>query len=529
MCDEACRVYAGRPAFGNYGSLLSFGQLDEKARAFAAWLQHACGLQPGERVALMMPNVLAYPVALLGALRAGAVVVNTNPLYTPRELDHQLNDSGARVVVAFENSLGVLEAVRASTSVEHVVVVRIGDLMSRPKAFLFNRFSRRRAPAPIPKVEGALRFLDAVTAGRELPFRAPRIGGDDLAFLQYTGGTTGRSKGAMLTHRNIVANIAQMVAWFGDHAEPGKEIVVTALPLYHIYALTANCFAFLTQGGMNYLITDPRDVGSFVKELRRVPFTAITGVNTLFNMLIQHDGFESVDFGALKYASGGGMAVQRSVAERWQAITGHVIAEGYGLTESSPVVTANRFDLETFTGSIGLPVPSTDVRILDEDGRELGFDVPGELCVRGPQVMRGYWNNPEDTAAVLDADGWLRTGDIATMDAQGYLRIVDRKKDLILVSGFNVYPNEIEDVAVSHPGVVEACAIGLPNAKSTESVKLAAVRSDPALTAEALVEWCRERLAAYKVPRDVEFVDELPKSNVGKILRREVRERYGRP
>jgi long-chain acyl-CoA synthetase len=527
VCEAACSGYAERPAFGNFGCKLTFSELDRHSRSFGAFLQHRCGLEPGERVALMMPNILAYPIAMLGAMRAGGVIVNTNPQYTARELEHQLTDAGAKVIVVFENALSTVAAVHAKTALEEVVVARIGDFMTRPKSFLFNRISRRRRAAPIPRMDGAVTLTEAVHDGEGYELSRPEISGSDLAFLQYTGGTTGRSKAAMLTHRNIVANILQVVAWFGHRTERGHEIVITALPLYHIYALTGNCFAFLAQGCMNYLITDPRDIGRFVSELKRVPFTAITGVNTLFNELLQHPKFSEIDFTPLKFSSGGGMAVQRAVAERWEQVTGSVLAEGYGLTESSPVVAINRFDVSEFTGCIGLPVPSTEIKIVDDNGEELAVGEVGELCVRGPQVMQGYWNNPEETRAVLDDAGWLRTGDVAAVRADGYIRIVDRKKDLILVSGFNVYPNEIEDVAVTHPAVNEVAAIGVPDDKSNEAVKLVVVRTDDSLSEQALIDYCREQLTAYKVPRRVEFVDELPKSNVGKILRREVREKYG--
>lgn len=527
ICDAACLEFPDRPAFGNYRSTISFSEIEVQSRRFAAYLQQRCAFKPGERIALMMPNILAYPVAMLGALRAGGVVVNTNPQYTPRELEHQLNDPGARVIVAFENALGSVDAVRGATHIEHIVVARIGDFMPKPKSFLFNRFSRRRSPAPIPKIPDAVSLSEALQLGGEREFSPPAIVGSDLAFLQYTGGTTGRSKGAMLSHRNIIANILQVVAWFGDLTERGEEIIITALPLYHIYALTGNCFAFLSQGCMNYLITDPRDIGSFVKELKRVPFTAITGVNTLFNALLNHPKFYEIDFTPLKFSSGGGMAVQRDVAERWQEITGSVLAEGYGLTETSPVVAINRFDIGEFTGCIGLPLPSTECKVIADDGREVAVNEVGELCVRGPQVMQGYWNDPEETSAVIEYDGWLRTGDIALIRDDGYIKIVDRKKDMILVSGFNVYPNEIEDIAVSHPVVIEAAAIGVPDPKSTEAVKLVVVRANDSLCEQTLLDHCRKHLTAYKVPRQIEFVDELPKSNVGKILRRAVRDEYG--
>ena len=527
VCDRACAEFGERPAFGNFGACLTFAELDTHARNFAGFLQGHCGLAPGDRVALMMPNILAYPVALLGALRAGGVVVNTNPQYTVRELHHQLADSGARIIVIFDRALATLDDALEGCAIEHVVTTQLGDLMPFPKADVLNWFSRRDAPPQVsPRIEPVL-FKQALSLGQAEGFTAPEVGGDDIAFLQYTGGTTGVSKGAILTHRNLVANILQVHAWFGAVMEPGQEIIITALPLYHIYALTGNCFTFMSKGGMNYLITDPRDIRRFIKELRRVPFSAITGVNTLFNALLDHRYFSTLDFRHLKLASGGGMAVQRTVAERWYQTTGAVLAEGYGLTEASPVVALNRHDVAEFSGCIGLPLPSTECKIVDESGAELAVDEPGELCVRGPQVMRGYWHNAEETAKVLSDDGWLRTGDIALIRTDGYIKIVDRAKDMILVSGFNVFPNEIEDVVVAHPGVHEVAAIGVPDARSTEAVKLVVVRADPLVDEAALIAHCRQSLTAYKVPRMVEFVDELPKSNIGKILRRRVRELHG--
>ena len=452
LCAAACREFAERPVVGNFGVYLRYAELERHSLAFATCLQQRFGVKRGDRVALMMPNILAYPVALLGVLRCGAVVVNTNPQYTPRELAHQLSDAGARVIVIFESVLPTLAAARSETPVEHVIVCRLGDFMPWPQRWFYNLGARRKSPESAVLPVGAIALMAAIRIGRRHEFTPPTLGHDDLAFLQYTGGTTGRAKGAMLTHGNLVANVLQVVAWFGARAERGREIVITALPLYHIYALTSNCFAFMSQGGMNYLITDPRDLNGFIKELKRVRFTTFTGVNTLFNALVSHPDFASIDFSAFKFTNGGGMAVQRSVAERWQLITGSVLAEGYGLTEASPVVAVNRFDVTAFTGCIGLPVPSTECQIVDEQGCALPANTPGELCVRGPQVMRGYWNAPEETRAVLDADGWLHTGDIAVVQDDGYLRIVDRKKDLILVSGFNVYPNELEDVAAAHPG-----------------------------------------------------------------------------
>lgn len=525
MCEQACQAFGGRKAIGNFGSFLSFTELDRLSLAFAAYLQRECAIVSGDRIALMMPNMLAYPVALLGALRAGAIVVNTNPQYTARELAHQLANSGARVIVIFEAALATLREVRAETALEHVIVSRLGDFMSWPRNWIFDLAVRRRAK-PI-RIDNTIVFKSAIEQGRHLPFTAPRLTHADLAFLQYTGGTTGRSKGAMLSHGNIISNILQVVAWFGAREETNREVVITPLPLYHIYALTANCFASLVQGSLNYLITDPRDLRTFIRELKRVRFTALTGVNTLFNALLNHPDFASVDFSSLKYTNGGGMAIQRTVAERWQQTTGQTLAEGYGLTEASPVVAVNRSDASEFTGCIGLPVPSTECRVIDDAGQVLSTNEPGELCVRGPQVMQGYWNAPEETSATLDADGWLHTGDIAIIQDDGFIRLVDRKKDMILVSGFNVYPNELEAVATLHPLVIEAAAIAVSDDKSGEVPRLVVVRASNSLDAEQLLAHCRAQLTAYKVPRSVIFVDELPKSNVGKILRRVVRERHG--
>jgi len=529
LIENACQEFAQRPAFSNFGSVLSFADVERSAWSFAAYLQHNQKLVVGERVALMMPNMLAYPITLFGVLLSGGVVVNINPQYTSRELAHQLNDSGARVLVVFESMLSTVAEISEQFPDVHIIVARLGDFMSWPKATLINRLSRHGASKPPGAFHANITLLNAIAAGSREAFSPPHLEQHDLAFLQYTGGTTGRSKGAMLSHGNILANVLQVNAWFAPLTVRGAESIITALPLYHIYALTGNCLAFFSEGGLNCLISDPRNLKSFIKTLKRVRFTAISGVNTLFNALLQHPDFRTVDFTALKFTSGGGMAVQRAVAEHWQSVTGCAIAEGYGLTESSPVVTINRFDVDSFTGCIGLPVPSTEIRIVDDDGLELGLDSPGELCVRGPQVMQGYWNSADETAATLSDDGWLRTGDVALMREGGYLSIVDRKKDLILVSGFNVYPNEIEDVAVCHAQILEASAIGVADEKSMEAVRLVVVRSDPALDEQNVIAWCREQLTNYKVPRSVIFVDELPKSNVGKILRREVRERFGAP
>ena len=528
VCDEACTAFADARAFGNFGSYLSFRDVATKSRDFAAFLQSEIGITHGDRVALMMPNILQYPVALFGALRAGAVVVNTNPQYTSRELRHQLDDAGASCIVAFSHALPTIHDVADELPIRHIVTTEIGDLFPFPKSSVYNRAARRRQP----RLDGTFSvpvtpFNDALKHGGKSALDPPSLGPDDLAFLQYTGGTTGRSKGAMLSHGNIIANTVQVASWFGDSLERGREVVIAALPMYHIYALTVHCFAFFREGALNYLITDPRDTARFIKELTRVPFTGIAGVNTLFSSLLGHDRIGDVDFSHLKYTSGGGTAIQSAVADAWEARTGTIISQGYGLTEASPVVCVNPFELEEFTGCIGIPVPSTECRIVSDDGTEAAAGEPGELHVRGPQVMQGYWRREAETAEVLDDDGWLRTGDVAVMLENGYFRIVDRKKDLVIVSGFNVYPNEIEGVAVSHPGVTDAAAIGVPEPKTGESVKLVAVRSDPELTADALITHCRAALTAYKVPRYVEFVDELPKSPIGKVLRRAVKARYG--
>ncbi|MDX1626242.1 MAG: AMP-binding protein [Wenzhouxiangellaceae bacterium] len=527
--ERSCEKFADLTAYVNFGRELSYRDLDRKSAAFAAHLQ-SLGLDRGDRVAIMLPNLLQYPVALFGVLRAGMVVVNTNPLYTARELKHQLNDSGARAIVVLENFAHTLAAVIDDSPVEHVFVTGVGDMLGFPKGTLIN-FALRHVKKEVPAYDlpGAKRFTAALSeSDGETPNKVP-LGHDDLAFLQYTGGTTGVSKGAMLTHGNIVANVQQSSAWLGARIDEGEEIIVTALPLYHIFALTANCLVFLRFGGRNLLITNPRDMKGFVKELKKEPFSAITGVNTLFNGLLNCDSFADLDFSSLRFTLGGGMAVQRAVAERWKKVTGVPLIEAYGLTETSPAACINPMDLENYNGAIGLPISSTECRVVDADGNEVPEGEPGELCIRGPQVMKGYWNRPEETDKVLDSDGWLRTGDMARRDEKGFFYIVDRKKDMILVSGFNVYPNEIEDVVADHPKVLEVGAIGVEDAKSGELVKVVVVRKDDSLTVEELRNHCKKELTGYKVPRYVEFVDELPKTNVGKILRRELRDRYGEP
>jgi len=523
--EQSCADYRERTAYINFDRKITYGELDRLSRDFAAWLQSR-GMRKGDRIALMMPNILQYPIALFGAMRAGMVIVNTNPMYTARELRHQLQDSGARAIVIVENFAHVLEKVRGEVPVEEVITTRIGDLLGFPKGLLVN-FALKYVKKAVPgfSLPGATRFTDALASGAGLTLDPAPLQLDDLAFLQYTGGTTGVAKGAMLTHRNLVANMLQSKAWMIP-AGIGQDVeyVITALPLYHIFALTANCLVYLAVGGVNVLITNPRDLPGLVNELKKVPFTVFPGVNTLFNGLLNTPGFAELDFSTLKGALGGGMAVQRAVAERWLEVTGKPLVEAYGLTETSPGACINPMDMTEFNGCIGLPIPSTECAIMDDAGALLPQGEVGELVIRGPQVMKGYWQRPEETAKVLTEDGWLRTGDIATMTEDGYFKIVDRKKDMILVSGFNVFPNEIEDVIAHHPKVLEVAVIGVPDAKSTEAVKVFIVKGDPSLTEEEVRAYCAEQLTGYKRPRHVEFRDELPKSNVGKILRRELRD-----
>ncbi|AUH00906.1 long-chain-fatty-acid--CoA ligase FadD [Prodigiosinella confusarubida] len=523
LFENAVTRYAVQPAFINMGEVMTFRKLEERSRAFAAYLQNQLKLQKGDRIALMMPNLLQYPVALFGVLRAGMVVVNINPLYTPRELEYQLKDSGASAIVIVSNFAHTLEKVVYNTQVKHVILTRMGDQLSTVKGTLVN-FVVKYIKRLVPKyhLPGAISFRLALQQGRRLQYVKPDITNDDLAFLQYTGGTTGIPKGAMLTHRNMQANLMQAKAAYSPLLQEGHELVVTALPMYHIYALTVNCLLFVEMGGQNLLITNPRDIPEMVKEFSRYSITAMTGVNTLFNALLNNREFQQLDLSTLRLSVGGGASVQKTVAERWEKLTGHHILEGYGLTESSPLVTGNPYDLKHYNGSIGLPVSSTDVRIVGEDGNDVEPGEPGELWVRGPQVMGGYWQQPAATEDILK-EGWLLTGDIVTADEQGFLRIVDRKKDMILVSGFNVYPNEIEEVVSQHPKVSEVAAIGVPSEFSGEAVKVFVVRRDPSLTEDELITHCRRNLTGYKVPRLFEFRDELPKSMVGKILRRELR------
>jgi long-chain acyl-CoA synthetase len=524
VIEEAFANFRQYPAFTNMGATLTYAQLDELSRAFAAWLQHRSGLARGDRVALMMPNVLQYPIALFGALRAGMVVVNTNPLYTPRELEHQLKDSGAKVIVIVENFMHVLQEVLPRTDLKHVLVTGVGDLLGFPKGMVVNFVLRHvRKQVPPWKMPGTVTLRAVLGNGLGLKLQPVALGPEDIAFLQYTGGTTGVAKAAVLTHRNMVANLLQAMAWIRPSLQGGGAgIVITALPLYHIFALTTNCLAFMLLGARNVLITNPRDMPGFVAELKKFKFNFISGVNTLFNGLLHTPGFSAVDFSALRVSFGGGMAVTPVVAKQWREVTGGVISQGWGLTETSPIATANPIGLE-FNGSVGLPVPSTDVIILDEDGKELPVNGVGEICVFGPQVMRGYWNRPDETDKVMFGD-WLRTGDIGRIDEKGFVYIEDRKKDMILVSGFNVYPNEVESVAAENPGVLEVAAVAQADENSGEVVALFVVKKDPALTAEALIAFCRKQLTGYKIPKHVYFRTELPKTNVGKILRRALRD-----
>jgi long-chain acyl-CoA synthetase len=523
--EQAVATYADRPAYTNLGHSLTYRELERQSAAFASVLQHRFGLTKGERIAVMMPNTLQYPVVLFGVLRAGMTVVNVNPLYTARELHHQLADSGATAIVVLANFAQVVERAIANTDVKHVVVTQLADLLPAPKRQLVN-FVVRHVKKMVPPyaLDGELSLRNLLTEGASRPFKPVAVDRDDVAFLQYTGGTTGLAKGAVLTHGNMGSNVSQAAQWIEGAMKPGEELIVTALPLYHIFALTANCLTYMHFGAQNLLITNPRDIPRFIKEIRSIGFTSITGVNTLFNALLNAEGIDQVDFSQLRLTLGGGMAVQRAVAERWQALTGCPLLEAYGLTETSPAVTMNPLNLAAYNGSIGLPIPSTEVCVRDAEGNELPVGERGELCIRGPQVMKGYWRRPEETAAVLDGEGWLRTGDIATVDERGFVYIVDRIKDMIDVSGFNVYPNEIEEIVAQLDGVLEVAAIGVPDAHSGESVKVFIVCGEPGLTVEAVLRHCRENLTRYKVPKHVEFREELPKTNVGKILRRALRD-----
>ena len=523
LIDEALAEFADKPAYISMGKAITYKELNDMAGAFAAWLQ-SLGLGRGDRVALMMPNLLQYPIALVGTLRAGCVVVNCNPLYTPRELEHQLVDSGATAIVIVENFAHTLEKVIHKTAVRHVVMTSLGEMLGGAKGFIVNLVVRHvKKLVPAYNLPQAIGFKNALSLGGGHKLNRPSLGPEDIAFLQYTGGTTGVSKGAILTHANISANVLQAEAWIKPVVRRGEEFILTALPFYHIFALTANCLTFMRIGAQNLLITNPRDIPNFIKEWAKYPITTITGVNTLFNALLNHPEFKTLNFSTLRLTLGGGMAVQKPVADRWQATTGVVLSQAYGLTETSPAATINLIT-EPFNGSIGLPISSTDVSIRDDEGRDLAQGEIGEICIKGPQVTPGYWNRPDETSLIFTGDGYLKTGDMGYFDEKGYIFIVDRKKDMILVSGFNVYPNEVEEAAVEHPSIQEAAAIGVPDPQCGEAVKLFVVRKDPELNEETIISHCRNLLTNYKVPKHIEFREELPKTNVGKILRRALRE-----
>jgi long-chain acyl-CoA synthetase len=523
LLEESIRKYGERPAYHSMGKALTFAEVDRLSRDFGAWLQ-AKGLARGARVALMMPNCLQYPVAMFGVLRAGCTVVNVNPLYTARELEHQLKDSGAEAIVILENFGHVLEKVRAGSALRHVVLTSLGEMLGL-KGLIVNLVVRKvKKMVPAYSLPGAVGFRAALAEGAGKPLATPALGHEDIAYLQYTGGTTGVAKGAMLVHRNVIAALLQYKAWLEPAIGEERQVIITALPLYHIFSLTVNCLVMTVVGGENVLITNPRDIPAFVKELARHKYTIITGVNTLFNALLNNPDFARLDFSRLKLAVGGGMAVQKAVADRWKAVTGTTLIEGYGLTETAPAATANPFNIPEYTGSIGIPLPSTEIVLRDDADRDVPLGEPGEILIRGPQVMTGYWQRPEETAEALGRDGFLRTGDIATMDSSGFIRIVDRKKDMILVSGFNVYPNEVEQVVAMHPGVLECAVIGMPDEHSGEAPKVFVVKKDPNLTEQDILEHCKRELTNYKRPKRVEFRSELPKTNVGKILRRALRD-----
>jgi long-chain acyl-CoA synthetase len=524
LMANACQRYSDMTAYISMGKGLTYAELDRLSLEFAAWLQ-SIGMGKGSRVALMMPNLLQYPICLFGALRAGCVVVNVNPLYTPRELEHQMKDSGAEAIVVVENFAQTVEKVLPRTNLRHVVVTPMGEMLGGLRGAVVN-FVVRRIKKLVPPwhIPGALNLRHTLSTGRRHGFKETEIVLDDLAFLQYTGGTTGVAKGAMLSHRNIVSNVTQASAWITPPVRERQEMIVTALPLYHIFALTANCLTFLRIGSTNLLIANPRDIPGFIKELNKYPFTVITGVNTLFNALLNNPHFAKVNFSNLIITLGGGMAVQKPVADRWQAVTGKPLIQAYGLTETSPAATINPLSLKEFNGSIGLPISSTELSVRDDAGTELDVGQIGELCLRGPQVTKGYWQRPDESAAAFYPDGYLRTGDVGYVDPQGFVFLVDRKKDMILVSGFNVYPNEVEEVVAAHPGVGEVAAIGIPDPRCGEAVKIFVVRKDPNLTADELIAYCRTQLTSYKVPHHVEFREDLPKTNVGKVLRRALKE-----
>jgi len=519
--DQICVQFNQKPAFYNLGVTITYQQLDHYAKAFAAYLQQILKLKKGDRIALMLPNILQYPIAVLGALRAGLIVVNVNPLYTVPELIHQIDDAGAQTIVVLANFVETVEKALPSTPLQNIIVTELGDFFPRPKAWFLHFYLKYiKKKIPTLQVPQAIHFRQLIVQGEKLSLEHVTLHEHDVAFLQYTGGTTGIAKGAMLTHRNLIANVLQAEAWFSQVFKPGQEIMITALPLYHIFSLLANFLFIAKIGGLNVLITNPRDISHMVADIAKFKFSIITGVNTLFNALLNYPKFTKLDFSALKIALGGGMAVQRVVAERWQAVTGIPLLEAYGLTETSPSVTINPTDLKAYNGTIGLPISSTDIAILDSEGNEVALGKPGELAVKGPQVMRGYWQNPLETQKVFTKTGWLLTGDIASVNSQGYVSILERKKDMVLVSGFNVYPNEIEDVLMHIPGVLEAAVIGVPDEHTGQAVKAFIVKNNPGLTEADILRFCRENLTGYKLPKIIEFRDELPKSNVGKILRR---------
>ena len=521
---QSVEKFANQPAFQNMGKTLTYAEVGKLAEDFASYLQNVLKLPRGERVAIMLPNLLQYPIALFGILQAGLVAVNTNPLYTPRELEHQLKDSGATTIIVLENFANTLELVLPRTQIKHVIVASVGEMFGFFKGSLIN-FVLRKVKKMVPeyRISDTIPFQTALKEGAAHTFRPVSLTREDTALLQYTGGTTGVAKGAILSHGNICANMQQAAEWIVNLLRPGKETVIAALPLYHIFALTVNLMIFTQAGSKIILITNPRDMKSFIGDMKKERVSVFVGVNTLFNGMVNQPDFATIDFSSLKLTLGGGMATQKAVAEKWKKITGTPIVEAYGLTEASPGVCANPLNIPAYTGGIGLPIPSTEIELRDADGNEVAQGQPGEMWIRGPQVMKGYWNRPEETAKVLDSRGFLATGDIAVMDKKGWFKLVDRKKDLIVVSGFNVYPNEVEDVAASHPKVLEAACIGVSSPKTGEALKLFIVKKDESLTAEELIAFCRTELTAYKVPKDIEFRDELPKSNVGKILRRELR------
>ena len=520
MLENACKKHTNKTAYVNFGKSISYGQLDDMSKNLASFLQSK--LNKGDAVAIMMPNLLQYPIAVFGILRAGMIVTNTNPLYTPRELKHQLNDSSAKAIIVIENYANTLAEVVTETPIEHIITTQIGDLLGLKGTFMNFMIKKVKKMVPSFQLNNTITFNQMLSQGSKIKFTEVKSQLDDIAFLQYTGGTTGVSKGAMLTNRNMVSNVEQVRAWNRDSLVDGKEIVITALPLYHVFALNANCLLFTEYGAKNILITNPRDMSGFVKEMSKHKFTAMTGVNTLFNGLLNTPGFADIDFSHFRFALGGGMAVQQDTAARWEQVTGVTLVEAYGLTETSPAAVSNPSNLKEYNGMIGLPISSTDCQIRDDDGNQVSIGEPGELCIKGPQVMKGYLNRPKATAETLDPEGWLKTGDIAVMNEEGFFKIVDRKKDMILVSGFNVYPNEIEDAACLHPSILECAAIGLPDEKSGELVKLFVVVTE-SMTKQQVKDHCRENLTGYKVPRQIEFKDELPKSNVGKILRKDLR------